>query len=156
MNQSLLTVLSKFREGRIGVCGDIKEMYHQVLITKDDQDAQRFLWRNEKTGLIETYKMLVMTFGSTSSPATAQYVKNYNASQFLDVHHEAAKAVIQLHYVDDYVSSFNEENEAINITTAVRDIQKSCGFELRGFISNSREVTYALNQDEVDPSQHES
>lgn len=91
--------------------------------------------------------MLVMTFGSTSSPSTAQYVKNYNASTFVDVHPEAAKAVVQLHYVDDYVSSFNSEDEAIEITTTVRSIQKAAGFDLRGFISNSQKVTTMLNDE---------
>lgn len=128
-------------------------MYHQVLIRQEDQNSQRFLWRNHVTGVVEVYKMLVMTFGSTSSPATAQYVKNQNASRFMDIYPEAAKAVVELHYVDDYVSSYSNEDEAIEVTAAVRDIQKEGGFDLRGFISNSRKITSLLNNDTSDADQ---
>src|SRR5207249_10266479 len=38
-------VLFRFREYRIGFCGDIKDMFLRVSIKESDRAAQRFLWR---------------------------------------------------------------------------------------------------------------
>lgn len=133
LNQPLLSVLCKFRERRVGVCADIQEMFHQVMIREGDQDSQRFLWRNESTQKVEVYKMLVMTFGSTSSPSTAQFVKNQNALEFSESHPAAVEAIRERHYVDDYVHSFDEEAVAIQTTQDVKRIHKAGGFVLRGF-----------------------
>lgn len=145
LNQPLVSVLLKFREKPIGVCGDIKEMFHQVLIRKEDQDSQRFVFRSDKKEPLKVFKMQAMTFGATCSPTTAQYVKNKNAQQFYKEFPQAVEAVLQNHYVDDYVCSFSSETEAVKITKEVIKIHKFAGFQLRGFVSNSSIVTKTLN-----------
>ena len=50
LNQPLLSILFKFRETPIAVCGDIKEIFHQILIKKEDQDSQVFMERGWRFG----------------------------------------------------------------------------------------------------------
>lgn len=45
---SLLSILLQFRESRVGITGDVREMFHQARIQEQDQQCQRFLWWNEK------------------------------------------------------------------------------------------------------------
>lgn len=87
-------VLYGFRQRAVAVCGDIREMFHQVRIRRED--AQRFLWKNEN-GEIESYVMEVMTFGATCSPSSAHYIKNMNAAQFADDFPRAVDAIVNHH-----------------------------------------------------------
>lgn len=89
------------------------EMYHQVLIKPNDKSAQRFLFRPNGSASPVIFTMDVATFGSTCSPSTAQYVKNYNAKSYAERFPDAVEAIIKKHYVDDYFDSTDTAEEAI-------------------------------------------
>lgn len=81
--QPLMSVLFKFRQKEIAICGDIREMFHQILIRTVDQPAQRFLWKEHPTDREpNVFQMTAMTFRAASSPCSAYYVKNLNATRF--------------------------------------------------------------------------
>ncbi|XP_017471515.1 PREDICTED: uncharacterized protein LOC108362875 isoform X1 [Rhagoletis zephyria] len=147
--QPLNTILMKFRQKPIGVCGDIVEMFHQVQVRREDQNAQRFLWRSNTNEDIREYMMSVMTFGATCSPCSAQFVKNRNAEDFRDVFPNAANAILNNHYVDDFVHCSNSPEEAMQTTNEVRSIHQQGGFELKLFVSNVKEVSERLNGDKI-------
>ncbi|XP_070855101.1 uncharacterized protein [Drosophila suzukii] len=141
----LPAVLFHFREGAVGVCGDIKEMFHQVLIRPEDRCSQRFLWRDGNDDRDpDVYEMNVMTFGAACSPSAGHYVKTVNALKFRDSDPRAVKAIIDYHYVDDYVDSFATESEAISVSNRVKEIHAEAGFELCQFSSSSPIVEAAL------------
>ncbi|XP_044571435.1 uncharacterized protein LOC123257246 [Drosophila ananassae] len=148
--KALASILFHFREGAVGVCSDIKEMFHQVLIRPEDRCAQRFLWRdgNDQRDP-DVYEMCVMTFGAACSPSAAHHVKTVNAKRFLDSDPRAVKAIVDYHYVDDYVDSFATESEAIEVSSRVKKIHAEGGFELCKFSSSSPTVERMLG-----PSDH--
>ncbi|GBP22936.1 hypothetical protein EVAR_95336_1 [Eumeta japonica] len=73
--RSLLGVLVRFRQGRVAVSADIKEMFLRVKIRKEDRDSLRFLWRNNMHENPQEYRMTSLIFGAASSPCTAIYIK---------------------------------------------------------------------------------
>lgn len=76
--EPLPDVFRRFREKKIALTGDLKEMFHQIAVTEDDQDSQRFLWHDVPNGLEQEpdeYILMVDSFGLRCSPTTAQYVK---------------------------------------------------------------------------------
>lgn len=85
-----------------------------------------------------------MTFGATCSPSSAQFVKNRNATEFVDQFPVPAVAIRDSHYVDDLVASFSTIDEAIQVASDVVEVHKRGGFELRGFVCSHPTVLEAL------------
>ncbi|XP_062538392.1 uncharacterized protein LOC134206680 [Armigeres subalbatus] len=149
LTTSLITVLQRFRQRQFAIAADIKEMFHQIEIRPQDRQAQRFLWRNEPSEPFEEFVMDVATFGSTCSPSSAQYIKNKNAYEWRNRFPEAAVAIVENHYVDDYLDSLDSEDEAIKIALDVKNVHARAGFEIRNWLSNSERVIRRVG----DPSQ---
>lgn len=142
-------ILFGLRQHAIAICGDIKEMFHQVRIRTADQHFQRFLWRTDKDQLEpDTYVMEVMTFGATCSPSSAQFVKNSNAMRFQQQFPRAVESIVQHHYVDDLLDSVETVDEAVKLAKEIRYIHQQGGFEIRHWVSNSEEVTRAMGEDQ--------
>ncbi|XP_065094980.1 uncharacterized protein LOC135716084 [Ochlerotatus camptorhynchus] len=117
---SLLSVLIRFREFKVAVCGDIREMFHQILMRYMDQHCQRFFWLEENEIEPSLYIVQVMTFGACCSPSIAQHVKNTNAKRFEQDHPEAVDAIIKRHYVDDMLVSTETEQETVKLAQEVK------------------------------------
>lgn len=154
MLQPLPAVLSRFRERRIAFGGDIQEMYHQVLIRKQDKSAQRFLFRSSPTDPPEVYITDVATFGATCSPCSAQFIKNVNAAEFAEEFPEAADAIIKKHYVDDYYDSVDSVEQAIQIASEVKHIHSRAGFHIRNWVSNSSRFLQTMGEQSQNPIVH--
>ncbi|XP_036347224.1 uncharacterized protein LOC118756578 [Rhagoletis pomonella] len=145
--QPLIRILLQFRQGRVGVSADIREMFSQIRIRPSDQHAQRYLWRDgDASQPIEEYAMTSLIFGAVCSPCIAEHVKNKNAEDFRAELPAAASAIITKHYVDDLVASFDTPQQAVKISREIVHIHMKAGFELRNFISNCIGVEESMNQ----------
>lgn len=152
--RSLIGVLMRFRQHRFAVTADIAEMFMRIGIRPEDRDALRYLWRGDRReGPPDEYRMKSLIFGATCSPATAIFVKNLNARKHEGQHPEAAAAIVEAHYMDDYLDSFTTEQEAITVAQQVKQIHAAGNFDLRNWVSNSSHIEEALNE-EVKTPQH--
>ena len=70
LTNSLVGVLTRFREDRIAVMADVESMFCQVRVPEEDSSFLRFLWWNDDNMATEAqeYQMLVHLFGAVSSP----------------------------------------------------------------------------------------
>lgn len=130
-------VLFRFRQFQVALAGDIKQMFHQVVIRNEDRPFLRFLWRNAPDSEVEVYQMNVMVFGASCSPSCSQFVKNVNAERFSEEMPLAVEAIKNNHYVDDWLQSVEGDQEAVNLANQVINIHNKGGFEIRNFLSNS-------------------
>ncbi|XP_035918481.1 uncharacterized protein LOC118516615 [Anopheles stephensi] len=143
---SLPGVLFRFRLYAVAACADVKEMFLQIRVRKEDKHAQRFLWRDNPSDELSTYIVDVVTFGSTCSPATAQYVKARNAKEHIEQFPRAVEGILESTYVDDYLDSFGTVEEACQVSREVREIFSNGGFELRNWSSNRLAVLKSLDE----------
>ncbi|XP_058817368.1 uncharacterized protein LOC131680673 [Topomyia yanbarensis] len=143
---SLVSVLYKFREYKIAITADIREMFHQVRMNENDQHCQRFFWPAEEPGgKPHEYIMTVLSFGATCSPATNEYCMNLNAQRFAKEFPRAVEAITKQHYVDDMLTSVEEVEQAVKLAKEVRHIHSHAGFEIRNWHSNSDHLLNKLD-----------
>ncbi|XP_036329731.1 uncharacterized protein LOC118741863 [Rhagoletis pomonella] len=145
LQRPLIHVLFNFRIGKIGICGDISEMFHRISVHDEDQHSQRFLWRNcDSSRDPNTYVLQVMSFGATCSPSIAQYVRSRNARENADEFPRSAKSITDRHYVDDMLDSVETAEEAVKLIKDVIEVHKRGNFHIRGWLTNSNHVAGAL------------
>ena len=142
---SLIHTLVKFRIGETAVMADVKEMFHTIGINKEDQDAQRILWRDSDAKKpLKTFVFTRMIFGASDSPSKSQFVKNINAERFLTEKPDGAVIIINNTYVDDLTVSFQEVELASKACKEAIDIWANAGCVLRNFVSNSTQLLDSL------------
>ena len=83
MTNSLVGVLTRFRQEPVTFMADIEAMFYQVLVPADKRDFQRFLWRpdGDLSAELEEYRMRLHPFGAVSSPSCSNYALHTTANE---------------------------------------------------------------------------
>lgn len=147
----LMNILFKFRMGAVAICGDIEEMFHRIMVRKEDACAQRFMLWDENNSYV-IYPLNVLTFGATCSPCIAHFVRNKNAEKFASNNAKVYEAITKQHYVDDFIDSANSVEEATELAIGVRDVHRRGAFNMRNWSSNSVHVLHALGETKPEES----
>ena len=66
LTNSLVGVLTRFRQESVAFMADMKAMFYQVFVSEEQRDFLRFLWwpNGDLTAQIEEYRMTVHPFGA--------------------------------------------------------------------------------------------
>lgn len=140
---SLTDVLIRFRRFKWVVCSDIQKMYLNVKIPPCDRGALRVLWwpNGDFSKQPVEYRATVHIYGAKSSGFVANYcVKKLAQSSQCPV----SEVLMQDFYVDDQLSSFQTEEEAIYMAQSLQEVLKQGGFRLTKFVSNSLSIMKAV------------
>lgn len=143
MTNTLVGVLTRFRQERTAIMADIESMFYQVRVRPDDSDVLRFLWwpGNDLQSRPEEYQMAVHLFGAVSSPSCANFALRKTAEDnFQRFDFEVINTVRRNFYVDDCLKSVPSESEAIRLTADLRRLLERGGFNLTKWVSNSRKL----------------
>lgn len=108
-------------------------MFLGVEIRDEDKNMQRFLYRGKsRSELPDECILTIVLFGANSSPSTALYIKNKNASRFESKYPAAVKSIHENCYMDDLLDSYESSYEASVRIAQVIEINASAGWEMHG------------------------
>ncbi|KAI4872908.1 hypothetical protein NFI96_015842 [Prochilodus magdalenae] len=151
MNNTLLGVLMRFRKEPIAVTADIQQMFYCFIVQEEHRDFLRFLWfeDNNPSKQITEYRMKVHVFGNSPSPAVAIYGLRKAALHGEKEHGSEPKQFIMRNfYVDNGLSSFPTEDEAISVLKRTQKMLAESSIKLHKIASNSRAVMDAFPPEE--------
>ncbi len=143
----LTSILLRFRLGSFVTVSDIEKAFLQISLKESDRDFTRFFWLsdiNNPEGPLDVLRFCVVLFGSKPSPfmlgATVYCHCQRNAVEEL-------KDLDKDTYMDNLLSPFFTESEAITFYKLSRPFFKEGGFNLRSFASNSQTINNLASKD---------
>ena len=111
-------------------------MFLQVGVLPCDQSSLRFLWRDETTSNVVVHQYTRHIFGAKDLPTCANYALQRTAGDNAKEYPEAAKAVLENFYIDDYLDSVEFHERALIRLKKLVHLLHLVGFKLNKFVSN--------------------
>ncbi|XP_016657058.1 uncharacterized protein LOC107882735 [Acyrthosiphon pisum] len=147
IQDELLYIISRFRTHKFLLTADIQKMYRQVLVTKQDSEKQRILWRADPSLPIQIYRLTTLTYGTVPASflATACLRK---ISELESSYVKACEAIRNDFYMDDFLSGAETKEEAIKLRDEVILIMKKAGMTLRKWSSNEPSIVSCMSEKE--------
>ncbi|UYV70278.1 hypothetical protein LAZ67_7002357 [Cordylochernes scorpioides] len=106
----------------------------------EDADYQRILWRPSPEEPVEDYRLLTVTYGTTSAPFLAMRTLQQLAEDEGQNYPEASRVTLNDFYVDDLLTGAQTIAEAKELIDQLKDLMKKGGFHLRKWNSNCHEI----------------
>ena len=119
MNE-MIDVLFLFRLRQVAVSGDITAFFHKVKVPVEDQPALRYFHRQPGSKVPpDVYQFTSHPFGLISSMFIATFALRKVAEERKEEFVDAAVRVDKNFYVDNYLDSFDTEEEAHQLVTSL-------------------------------------
>lgn len=137
LQEDMRYLVMRWRMKPICFVADVEKMYRQVLVTKEDADYQRILWRHHSTETIKDYRLLRVTFGTASAPYLAVKTLQQLAENECRDNPIAAETIKNDFFMDDLMSGQDTIEQAIEVAKDINHVLQGGGFKLQKWASNS-------------------
>ncbi|UYV68600.1 hypothetical protein LAZ67_6000173, partial [Cordylochernes scorpioides] len=106
----------------------------------EDADYQRILWRPSPEEPVVDYRLLTVTYGTTSAPFLAMRTLQQLAEDEGQNYPEASRVTLNDFYVDDLLTGAQTIAETKELIDQLKDLMKKGAFHLRKWNSNCHEI----------------
>ncbi|XP_028394495.1 uncharacterized protein LOC114518689 [Dendronephthya gigantea] len=151
LTNTLIGVLTRFRQEPFAFTADIESMFYQVNVPINQRDFLRFVWwpNGDLSQPIEEYRMTVHIFGAVSSPSCSNFaLRQTGADNVEEFGSAVAQTIHNNFYVDDCLKSVDEQYAACELTVKLREACAKGGFRLTKFTSNNRALLASIPEEE--------
>ncbi|KAI5631391.1 pao retrotransposon peptidase domain-containing protein [Phthorimaea operculella] len=122
-------------------------MYFQLKVKPEHQTLQRILYRFNTQSPIDVYQFDRVAFGLKCSPYLALRVIRQLAQDESQTFPNLVEIVANYSYMDDFLTSLPDEEEALKLYSQLIELFKRGGFNLTKWISNSQKFLEQIPKD---------
>ena len=117
-----------------------------------DQPSLRFLWREEPTSNVVVRQYTRHSFGEKDSPTCVNYAHQRTASDNAKQYPEAAKAILENFYMDDYLDSVESPERAFIRSKELVHLLHLGGSKPTKFVSNVPDLANQIDGQSTEPN----
>ncbi|XP_053611107.1 uncharacterized protein LOC128675613 [Plodia interpunctella] len=150
LQQDIRDLITRWRQHKICLVADIRQMYRQILVSSDDVDYQRILWRESPTQPINEYRLLTVTYGTSCAPFLAIRTLHQLAEDEKNDFPNEADILKTDVYMDDLMTGASTTEDAVKLQKALTELLGRGGFPLHKWSSNSKVVLSQIPNDDKD------
>ncbi|GBP48943.1 hypothetical protein EVAR_32277_1 [Eumeta japonica] len=150
LQKDIISIICNFRLYSVVFTTDIRMMFRQIVVYKDDQMYQLIFWREAPELPLRLYKLHTITYGMRSSPFLAIRVLNQLSNDEDAKYPAAARLLRSSVYMDDILGGAHTEAEAKQLMLDLTKLLSSAGFELRKWTSNNAELLSDIPRDHLE------
>nr|XP_049702493.1 uncharacterized protein LOC126055825 isoform X8 [Helicoverpa armigera] len=147
VQDDLFSILTRFRQHKYVVSGDVEKMYRGIQLSPDQRSLQKIVFRFDPSEPLRSYTLNTVTYGTASAPYLATKCLVSLADNIED--NRVKSAIQRDFYVDDYLSGGSTISDTVDVTKAVRSVLSSAKFNLRKWRSNNVEILKQINPEVV-------
>nr|CAI5846002.1 unnamed protein product [Callosobruchus analis] len=140
LQDELFCILIRFRKYNFVIGADITKMYRQILVTENQRDLQRIIWRSNPEDELQHFRLNTVTYGTAPASYLSIRCLNEIAYQKGQEHPEACDAILNNFYVDDFLGGTDTIEKAIELKSNLSLILKEYGFVLRKWVANEPQI----------------
>ena len=140
LQDDLFSLICRFRLYPIALTADIEKMYRQILLSPEDRDFHRILWRDSPSEPVREYRLKTVTYGTKPASFLAVRALHQIAKQSQEKFPTASKVILRDFYMDDLITGCFTLEEALKLQNDLIEVTRSGCMSLRQWCSNKLEL----------------